>query len=133
MTIDPEILELARSIKEHGLQDPPIISSDGYIISGHRRRIASYLAGLTEVPVQIYPISRQANPKEFVKVLVGMNSQRIKDASTLFHESLVKIDPKSAHQKIINERKEKDPGAKYKRSFGDRTKSQRNTMRNQPS
>jgi hypothetical protein len=105
---DPEISELARSIKGHGLQDPLIISSDGYIISGHRRRIASYLAGLDEVPVQIYPISRQTNPKEFLKLLVGMNSQRIKNASTLFHESLVKIDPKSAHQKIINERKEKD-------------------------
>ena len=105
---DPEISELARSIKEHGVREPLLISRDGYLISGHRRRIASYVAGLEEVPVQINPISRKENPREFVKLLVEMNSQRIKSTSSLFHESLIKIDPKSAHKKIVNERKEKD-------------------------
>jgi hypothetical protein len=35
---DPAIKELANSIKEHGLNEPILISKDGYIISGHRRR-----------------------------------------------------------------------------------------------
>jgi ParB-like nuclease domain len=35
---DPEILALARSIKERGVQEPILISRDGYILSGHRRR-----------------------------------------------------------------------------------------------
>jgi hypothetical protein len=37
-----------------------------------------------------------------------MNSQRIKSTSELVHESLIKIDPKAAHERIVNDRKEKD-------------------------
>ena len=55
---DPEIVALARSIKEHGVQEPMLISRDYYIISGHRRRIAAYIAGLKEVPVRIHKLSR---------------------------------------------------------------------------
>jgi hypothetical protein len=104
---DPDIRELARSIKEHGVQEPILISRDGYIISGHRRRMASYLAGLDRVPVRIHPISRADNRAEFLKLLVEMNSQRIKSVSEILHESSIKIDPKAAHQQIVNERKEK--------------------------
>jgi hypothetical protein len=78
--------------------EPILISKDGYIISGHRRRVAAALAGLTRVPVRIYPISRAKEPGRFVKLLVAMNSQRIKSTSDLLHETLVKIDPKEAHQ-----------------------------------
>ena len=94
-------------IQAHGVQEPILISTDGYIISGHRRRAASLLAGLPEVPVRIYPISRQDDPAGFLKLLVEMNSQRVKATNELVHESLVKIDPKAAHQQIINERLEK--------------------------
>jgi hypothetical protein len=105
---DPEIHQLARSIKEHGLQEPILVSQDGYIISGHRRRVAAYIAKLALVPVRVHPISRAENPEEFLRLLVEMNSQRIKSASVLLHESMVKIDPKEAHQQIVNDRKEKE-------------------------
>ena len=105
---DPEIHELARSIREHGLQEPILISQDRYIISGHRRRIAAHIAELALVPVRVHPISRAENREEFLKLLVEMNSQRIKSASVLLHESMVKIDPKEAHQQIVNDRKEKE-------------------------
>jgi hypothetical protein len=105
---DPDIHELARSIKEHGLQEPILISRDGYIISGHRRRVAARIAGLKEVPVRVHEVSRAENPKEFLKLLVEMNTQRIKSTSVLLHEALIKIDPKKAHQQIVNERIEKD-------------------------
>ena len=55
----PDISDLARSIKEHGVQEPLLVSTDGYVISGHRRRVAAILAGLTEVPVRVYPVSRE--------------------------------------------------------------------------
>jgi ParB-like chromosome segregation protein Spo0J len=45
---DPEIHELVRSIKEHGIQEPLLISRDNYIISGHRRRQAALLAELDQ-------------------------------------------------------------------------------------
>jgi lipoate-protein ligase A len=112
---DPEIHELARSIKEHGLQEPILISADGYIISGHRRRVASYLAKLDLVPVRVHPVSHSENTEAFIKLLVEMNSQRIKSTSVLVHESLIKIDPKAAHEQIINDRKEKDEDRSFKK------------------
>jgi hypothetical protein len=104
---DPEIAELAKSIKEHGLQDPILVSRDGFIISGHRRRMAALLAGLDHVQVRLHPISRTDNRAEFLKLLVAMNSQRIKSTTELLHESTIKIDPRVAHEQIVNERKEK--------------------------
>ena len=104
---DPEIVELARSIKELGVQEPLLISRNGYIISGHRRRIAALLAKLVEVPVRVHPVSRAENPKAFLKLLVEMNSQRIKSANEMLHESLIKVDPKRAYEQIVNDRKEK--------------------------
>ena len=105
---DPDIHELARSIKERGVQEPILISRDSYILSGHRRRVAAVLAGLKQVPVRIHPVSRAENRDAFVKLLVEMNSQRIKSLSVLVRESLIKIDPKIAHQKIANDRKAKE-------------------------
>jgi hypothetical protein len=107
---DPDIHELARSIKEVGVQEPILISRDGYILSGHRRRVAAVLAGLKQVPVRMHPVSRAENYDAFLKLLVEMNSQRIKSPSVLVRESLIKIDPKSAHQKIVNDRKAKERG-----------------------
>jgi hypothetical protein len=37
-----------------------------------------------------------------------MNSQRIKSPSVLVRESLIRIDPKIAHQKIVNDREAKE-------------------------
>ena len=62
---------------------------------------------LDHVPVRVHPISRTKNPDDFLKLLVTMNSQRIKSASELLHESCIKVDPKVAHEQIVNERKEK--------------------------
>jgi hypothetical protein len=104
---DPEIRELAKSIKKRGVLEPLLISLDGFIISGHRRHTASLLAGLETVPVKIHSISRKDDPDGFLKLVVEMNSQRIKNATELLHESVIKIDPKSAHDQIVNDRVEK--------------------------
>ena len=105
---DPDIVELACSIKAIGVLEPLLVSSDGYLISGHRRACAARLAKLDHVPVRLHPISRALNPEEFLKLLIEMNSQRIKNTSELFHESLIKINPRKAHQQIVNDRKAKD-------------------------
>ena len=61
-----------------------------------------------------------------------MNSQRIKSPSVLVRESLIRIDPKIAHQKIVNDRKAKELGrslnglsAIIRSMMGDAAKSQR--------
>src|SRR6516162_875683 len=115
---DPAIKELSKDVKEHGLIEPILISTDGFINSGHRRRVAAALAGLTQVPVKVHPISRAEDPQGFMRLLVAMNSQRIKSTSDLLHETLVKIDPKDAHRQIVNQRIEK-AGRCRALAFGD--------------
>ena len=102
------VRDLAVDIRAHGVLEPILISSDGFIISGHRRRLAAHLVGLTEVPVKIHPVSRKENPKEFLRLLVGANTQRIKSADVLLAETVVKVDPVAAHAKIVAERKAKE-------------------------
>ena len=41
---DPAIIALAESIREHGLREPLVLSTDSYILSGHRRYAAATLA-----------------------------------------------------------------------------------------
>lgn len=50
---DPEIEELATSIREVGLLQPIVITPAGVIIAGHRRAAACRRAGLDPVPVVI--------------------------------------------------------------------------------
>lgn len=55
---DPEKLqELADSIKEHGVIQPPVVEEAGngnyWIITGERRTRAAKLAGLTQIPVRV--------------------------------------------------------------------------------
>jgi hypothetical protein len=98
---DPGIFELARSIKEIGIQEPIVISTDGYIISGHRRHLAARFAGLAKVPVRIHPVSRSSDPDGFLKLLVSMNSQRVKTTTDVLHETLIKTNPLEAHAEIV--------------------------------
>ena len=61
---DPEALqELADSIKEHGIIQPPLVEETGngdyYIIAGERRTRAAKLAGLKEIPVRVQKFSEE--------------------------------------------------------------------------
>jgi ParB-like chromosome segregation protein Spo0J len=54
---DPDILSLIASIREIGVTDPIRVSTEGVIISGHRRRFCAFQAGVRMVPVIREPIS----------------------------------------------------------------------------
>ena len=103
-----DVRDLVASIAEHGVQEPLLVSADGFLISGHRRWTAAGFAGLREVPVRRHSVSRKDDPKAFVKLLVECNSQRSKSADVLLHEAIVKIDPVAAHAKLVNEREAKE-------------------------
>ena len=49
---DPQIVALADSIRNdpRGIREPLIVSTDGYIVSGHRRHCAAMVVGLAMVP-----------------------------------------------------------------------------------
>jgi ParB family transcriptional regulator, chromosome partitioning protein len=100
---DPEeLMELAKSIKVHGLIQPITVRSlggDAYqLISGERRMRASKMAGLTQVPAYI----RVANDQEMLEmalieniqrsdlnaVEVAISYQRLIDECSLTHETL---------------------------------------------
>ena len=104
-TDTPAIRDMARSMRERGVLEPIAVSSDGFILSGHRRHVAARLAGLKKVPVRPYSIKR--GDPDFLKVLVEFNAQRIKSAETLMREAAVKIDPKKARERLANEREMK--------------------------
>ena len=97
-----------RSIREHGVQEPLLVSSDGFIISGHRRRLAANFIGLAELPVRVHPVSRQENPAAFLKLLVECNNQRVKNADVLLAEAVIKVDPVAAMKTIVSEREAKE-------------------------
>lgn len=70
------LLELAESIKVHGVIQPITVRKMGYdsyqIISGERRTRASILAGLTKIPAYI----RVANDQEMLEMALIENIQR---------------------------------------------------------
>lgn len=73
---DEKMEETVASIKEYGVLAPGIVRErpeGGYeILSGHRRRRASELAGLTSMPMLI----KNVNDDEAVEIMVDSNLQR---------------------------------------------------------
>lgn len=87
------LLELAESIKQHGVIQPLIVKKrDKYyeIIAGERRWRAAKMAGLKEIPVVIKDISDQ----EIMEVALIENIQR---------EDLNPIEEAQAYQRLIKE------------------------------
>ena len=71
---DADIQEMARSMREHGVLQALTITSDGFILSGHRRYCAATVAGLDTVPVVVEPIT--SDDPSFARLLVMHNQQR---------------------------------------------------------
>ena len=101
---DPAIKELARGIAKDGVLEPLVVSADGYVISGHRRREAAILAGLEAVPCRRKNIMH--TDPGYLYLLVSYNAQRIKDKGEQLREAMVRTDPEEAYQKLIDYREE---------------------------
>jgi ParB family chromosome partitioning protein len=84
MHIDPEeLIEIADSIREHGIIQPLIITKDKdsnryFLIAGERRLRASQLAGMKTVPVLL----KDSSPQEMLELAIIENVQR-KDLNPL--------------------------------------------------
>jgi len=99
---DPAIKELARGIAKDGVLEPLVVSADGYVISGHRRREAAILAGLETVPCRRKNIMH--TDPGYLDLLVSHNNQRVKDRGEQLREVLIKTNPDEAYQKLIDYR-----------------------------
>jgi len=51
-----DVTALAESIRQHGIIEPLVVTSDGRLLAGHRRLAAARLAGLKQVPVRVLNI-----------------------------------------------------------------------------
>lgn len=93
--VDQEkLVELAASIREHGLIQPLIVteSSPGNysLIAGERRWRAASLAGLSQIPVVI----KEASPQDMLELALIENVQR---------DDLNAIEEANAYQQLIEE------------------------------
>ena len=102
---DPDVRSLAESIRQHGIQEPIVITRDGWIVSGHRRHVAAQLSGLRMVPVRILPFEREADGDRFLMLLREHNRQRIKSLDEKLREEIVSADPEEAYQALIDHRR----------------------------
>lgn len=100
---DLAIQQLSRDIEENGILEPLVVSADRYIISGHRRREASILAGLEVVPCRIEANILHNDP-EFLPLLVSHNAQRTKNRAELLREAIIKTNPDEAYRALIEHR-----------------------------
>jgi len=103
---DPEVIALAESISKHGVQEPLVITKDGYIVSGHRRRVAAALAGLSKVPCRRLKICREGN-RRFLQLLRECNRQRVKTRSEQLREEAVSANAKDAYHALTRLREKK--------------------------
>lgn len=103
---DPDISELADSIKKHGLQEPIVVTEDGYIVSGHRRYEALRLIEQVVVPCRVMPGVRRESmsPDDYVSLLREHNRQRRKTVVEQMREDLVDIDPDEAYEALCEHR-----------------------------
>lgn len=101
---DPAIIELSEDIQNNGFLEPLLVTQDDYILSGHRRRAASLLLELDEVPVRYEDIYRADDIEAFTKLLVSANGQRIKTVPEQVHEAVIKTDPEHAYRRLQEER-----------------------------
>jgi ParB-like chromosome segregation protein Spo0J len=104
---DPEVIALAKRIEIDGVLEPIVISTDGYILSGHRRHCAAGLAGLEEVPVRFADVDHDSDLDEFTRLLREYNRQRLKSNDELLREALVETSPDDAYQSLLAHRRNK--------------------------
>jgi hypothetical protein len=102
---DPEIIELADDIRKNGVLVPLVITGDGLILSGHRRRLAAHLAGLTEASCQIADV--KSDDPRLAQLLVSFNQQRVKSWDEFLHEAIVNANPDDPYESLIDRRLER--------------------------
>lgn len=97
---DPETIKLAESIKRNGC-DALVITSDGWIVSGHRRHAALLLNGQAFVSCRVLNKRRSDfTPHQYITLLREHNHQRHKTVAEQMREELIDINPSLAHQNL---------------------------------
>jgi hypothetical protein len=111
---DPEIVQLAKSIKRDGLHEPLIVTADNYVVSGHRRLCALKLINQQFAACRVRPEKRaDMTTDEYVALLRDCNRQRNKSVAEQVREELVDIDPEAAVRNLRVRRELSRNGYQY--------------------
>jgi hypothetical protein len=93
---EPSFQALMESIREHGILEPIVVSSDGYILSGHRRHAAARSLNLQRIPIRIRSdVSYLRDRDEFLRLLASYNRQRVKSTTEQLREEVVLMSDES--------------------------------------
>jgi hypothetical protein len=115
-TTDPTFAFLVDSIKRRGLEEPIILTVDGYVLSGHRRLHACRRLNMRTVPVRVKKHVRRNGNSGFVRELSDFNPQRIKGPGPLLREALLRFSSEKDAVAIIAqwEQKRRPRPAEYR-------------------
>lgn len=81
--------DFVNSIRENGVREPIVVTPDGTVISGHRRRAAAVDIGLDEVPV----VEREFEDEyEEWEAIIDYNRQRRKSPAQIVREAEVAME-----------------------------------------
>lgn len=102
-TSDPEIKDLADSIRTRGIIEPLVITCDFVIVSGNRRYAAGRLAGLSAFPCR--QIDLDSRDPDFLDTLREFNRQREKTDAERLREEVISADPEEAFRVLTEHRR----------------------------
>lgn len=102
---DPDVRALAQSIRDLGVKEALVLTSDLVILSGHRRRVAALLAGVKTVPCRVEPVHSEDKDR-CLKLLREFNRQRVKTADQIIREEVVSANPEEAHRVLVEHRRQ---------------------------
>ena len=103
---DPAFMDLIESVRAEGVLEPLVLSTDYYVLSGHRRLRAAQAAGVEGVPAIIEPIEIEPmESEERIKLLINHNrGSRRKTQEEILRENLAQVDPEAAIAEAENRR-----------------------------
>ena len=96
---DPAFIELCESVLEHGINTPLEVSSDNYVISGHRRLLAALESGIEEVPClfdKSVVMEEMSGPDRIALLVERNKGTRIKSPAEQYLEAAAAVDPEQA-------------------------------------
>jgi hypothetical protein len=81
---------LVESIDRNGMDQPITVTAEKIIVSGHRRHYAAGYLDWPEVPVMIRKDIKHKGNKNFHRVLMDYNPQRVKSVGAVLREALLR-------------------------------------------
>jgi ParB-like nuclease domain len=87
---DETLHALTESIQDRGLEEPLILTADGFILSGHRRFAVCRALGMKLIPCRVKRDIRRLGNPSFKKDLMAYNPQRVKSAGALLREAILR-------------------------------------------